>query len=250
MSRRQFIRQFGSLGACAAWTATAMASAREVTSRETLAERNTAVIAVGGIHRAVFEEAAPKLMPRPRFIAINTRQRTNPRLYVDRYLVVGEGSEAPATMDDAMQCARAAVGNIEDAIRGVELAFVIVGLGGAAGSGITPVLAEVLHRQGAMMFVQMVWPFEWEGDGRDRTANRAFSMLLPIADAMCVTFNDRWGDYAGGDALLSSVLAMAPRAFWAACRRALACPDAPTAAKFWPKIGEPQQYLVSAGVPE
>ena len=248
MDRRQFIRQFGNFGACAAWPAAAMASPREASLTETLAEGYTAVVAVGGIHRAVFEQPPPKLTPRPRFIAINTRQRTNPRLCVDRYLELGEGPEAPTTMDDAMQCARAAVGNIEEAVRGVEHAFVIVGLGGAAGSGITPVLADVLHRQGATVFVHMVWPFEWEGDGRDRNADRAFSLLLPTADALCMTSNDWWGAFAGGDAPLASVLAMAPRAFWAACCRALACPDTLTAAKFWPRMGEPRQYLVGAGV--
>lgn len=248
MDRRQFIRQFGNLGACAAWPAAAMASTREATSWETLAEANTAVIAVGGIHRAVFEEPPPKLMPRPRFIAINTRHRTNPRLWVDRYLELGEGPEAPATMDDAMQCARAAVGNIEEAVRGVELAFLIVGLGGVAGSGITPVLAEALRRQGALTFAHTVLPFEWEGARRAFNADRALRMLSPKMDVLCMTDNERWGEYAGDEVPLSSVLAMAPRAFWAACRRALACPDTLTAAKFWPRMGEPRQYLGGAGV--
>lgn len=249
MDRRQFVRQFGSLGVCAAWPSAAMAGPREASLIETPAEGNTAVIAVGGIQRAVFEQPPPKLMPRPRFIAINTRQRTKPRLYVDRYLELGEGPEAPATMDDAMQCARAAVGNIEETVRGVEFAFVMVGLGGAAGSGITPVLADVLRRQGAKTFVHAVYPFEWEGAGRAANADRAFDLLWPPAYSLHLTVNDWWAEWAGGEASLSSVLAMAPRAFWAACGRTLACPDAPTVAMDWRKIEEPRQYLVPTGAP-
>ena len=249
MDRRQFVRQFANLGVCAAWPSATRASTREVTSWETLAEGNTAVIAVGGIQRAVFEEPPPKLMPRPRFIAINTRQRTNPRLCVDRYLELGEGPEAPATMDGAMQCARAAVGDIEETVRGVKLAFVIAGLGGAAGSGITPVLADVLRRQGALTFAHAVVPFGWEGPRRARDADRALSMLLPKVNALIAVSNDRWADSAGDEASLSSVLAMAPRAFWAACRHTLACPDAPTVARDWATIVEPRRFLSPTGTP-
>ena len=249
MERRQFVRQLGGLGACAAWPAAAMARTREPSFAGTLTGRNTAVIAVGGIQRAVFGEPPPKLTPRPRFIAINTRQRTNYRLCVDRYLEVGEGPEAPATMDGAMQCARAAVGNIEEAVRGVELAFVIVGLGGAAGLGITPVLADVLRRQGALTFAHAVVPFGWEGPRRARDADRALSMLLPKVDALIAVSNDRWADSAGDEASLSSVLAMAPQAFWAACRHTLACPDAPPVARDWATIVEPRRILSPTGTP-
>lgn len=249
MDRRQFVRQFGGLGACAAWPAAAMAGPREAFLTETLAEWNTAVIAVGGIQRAVFEEPPPKLTPRPRFIAINTRQRTNYRLCVDRYLEVGEGPEAPATMDDAMQGARAAVRSIEDAVRGVELAFVIVGLGGAAGSGIAPVLAEVLRRQGALSVVHAVLPFEWEGARRACNADRALRMLSPKVDALIAVSNDRWAEQACDETPLSAVLAMAPQAFWAACGRTLACPDARAAVQDWRTIAEPLQFLFPTGAP-
>lgn len=249
MERRQFVRQLGGLGACAAWPAAAMARTREPSFAGTLTGRNTAVIAVGGIQRAVFGEPPPKLTPRPRFIAINTRQRTEPRLCVDRYLEVEEGHEAPATMDDAMQGARASVRSIEHAVRGVELAFVIVGLGGAAGSDIAPVLAEVLRRQGALTFAHAVLPFEWEGARRACNAVRALRMLLPKVDALIAVSNDLWAEQACDETLLSSVLAMAPRAFWAACGRTLACPDARAAVQDWRTIADPWQFLFPTGAP-
>jgi cell division protein FtsZ len=68
--------------------------------------------------------------------------------------------------------------------QGQDLVFLVAGLGGGAGSGITPVIARLAKEAGALVLVFVTLPFDCEGNRRRGVANEALQELREVADAV------------------------------------------------------------------
>lgn len=81
---------------------------------------------------------------------------------------------------------RAAALRNRDALRailaGTDVVFLVAGLGGGTGSGVTPIMARLAHEAGALTVAAVVTPFELEREARNRTADNAISYLKREAD--------------------------------------------------------------------
>ena len=80
---------------------------------------------------------------------------------------------------------------LQQALQGVDLVFIAVGMGGGTGTGAAPVVAEVAKESGALTVGIVTKPFSFEGRRRMRQAAEGISRLADHVDTLIVIPNDR-----------------------------------------------------------
>jgi cell division protein FtsZ len=86
-------------------------------------------------------------------------------------------------------------GVVRGLFEGVELAIVTVGLGGGAGTGLTPLVTAAAQEAGALVLCFATLPFAFEGARRTQVAQAALDELTGV-DALVVAPNRRLFDAA------------------------------------------------------
>ena len=85
---------------------------------------------------------------------------------------------------------------LSEALEGMDLVFVVAGLGGATGTGVAPVVAELARDQGALAVCVVTLPFDFEGRRRSDLAVRGVSACEAASDTVICISNDRLADHA------------------------------------------------------
>jgi cell division protein FtsZ len=110
--------------------------------------------------------------------------------------------------------ARKAAEEEKDAIRknleGVDLVFLLAGLGGGTGGGAVPVIARLARDAGALVFAFTPLPFSWE-KGRHAQAEECLADLRKHANAVVPLPNDSLLQVGGPDATALECFAEAGR---------------------------------------
>ncbi len=73
---------------------------------------------------------------------------------------------------------------LKAACEGAEVVFIVAGLGGGAGSGVSPVLARAARESGALVLAFVTMPFLCEGNRRQQQANQGLERLRSVADGV------------------------------------------------------------------
>jgi cell division protein FtsZ len=73
---------------------------------------------------------------------------------------------------------------LKTACEGADVVFVLAGLGGGAGSGISPVLARAAKEAGALVLGFVTLPFACEGNRRQQQAQSGLDQLKSVADGV------------------------------------------------------------------
>ena len=73
---------------------------------------------------------------------------------------------------------------LKTASEGADVVFVVAGLGGGAGSGISPVLARAARETGALVLAFVTLPFACEGNRRQQQAQQGLEQLKSVADGV------------------------------------------------------------------
>jgi cell division protein FtsZ len=73
---------------------------------------------------------------------------------------------------------------LKTACEGADVIFIVSGLGGGAGSGITPVLARAAKQTGALVLAFITLPFACEGNRRQQQAQQSLEQLKSVADGV------------------------------------------------------------------
>jgi cell division protein FtsZ len=73
---------------------------------------------------------------------------------------------------------------LKSACEGADVVFVLAGLGGGAGSGISPVLARAAKEAGALVLGFVTLPFACEGNRRQQQAQSGLDQLKAVADGV------------------------------------------------------------------
>ncbi len=73
---------------------------------------------------------------------------------------------------------------LKSACEGANVIFILAGLGGGAGSGISPVLAKAAREAGALVLAFVTLPFECEGNRREAQAQQSLEALRLVADGV------------------------------------------------------------------
>jgi len=87
--------------------------------------------------------------------------------------------------------AEADLAQLRSLCSGVDMVFLVAGLGGGTGSGAAPVLAQVAKEAGALVLGIVTLPFDWEGSRRQRQAQVGLQHLKEAADAVICVPNQK-----------------------------------------------------------
>lgn len=80
---------------------------------------------------------------------------------------------------------------LKSACEGANVVFVVAGLGGGAGSGISPVLARAAKESGALVLAFVTLPFLCEGNRRIQQAQQSLEQLKQVADGVICLPNQK-----------------------------------------------------------
>jgi len=177
-----------------------------------------ALVAVGGISRAILCDLIWSLPFINRTIAINTDADALLRVKADHKVLVGDGKKLPRQALAAQLLAQTHIPQIKEAVAGLDMALIAVGMGGAAGSGISPVVSQVLRQQNILTLGFTTSPFSFEGTRRHQNALSGIRELSVQADALLPVRNSELEQVVHENATLESVMMHAPLAFVQLCR--------------------------------
>ena len=94
-------------------------------------------------------------------------------------------------------------------LTGADMVVLVAGLGGGAGSGVTPIIARLAHNAGIFTVATTVMPFSYE-IVRCQTARTAIKYLRCEADLVMEIGNEDWSQ-GRGDMPVADVLASLDR---------------------------------------
>lgn len=128
-------------------------------------------------------------------IALNTDQAHLSHIRADKKVLIGKrtthGRGAGGRSEVGEYCAEEAREEIERLLRGTDMAFITVGLGGGTGTGAAPVVAEVAKELGCVVVSMATLPFSAEGGMRNQRARIGLDKLRRNSDSTIVLANDR-----------------------------------------------------------
>lgn len=78
---------------------------------------------------------------------------------------------------------------LKSLVAGADLVFLVAGLGGGTGSGVTPIMARLAREAGALTVATVITPFAFEGQ-RNQTARTALGYLKREADLVVEFSNE------------------------------------------------------------
>ena len=202
---------------------------RELEEIARRAEPRIAVLGVGGAGcNAV--DALKGILPRSIVrIAVNTDSQKLLKVDADRKILIGESLLGGRSTGRNRELGRKALLesslDVEEAISGADIVFVIAGMAGGTGGGATPEIARIAWKQRKLVVVMGILPFGAEGANARREAMEAVSETRKYANTVILSENDRLlervRDLPMEKALVASVeiLAMAVHAILEALSR-------------------------------
>jgi len=81
--------------------------------------------------------------------------------------------------------------HLKSLCQGADVVFLLAGLGGGAGTGISPVLARAAKEAGALVLAFVTLPFDCEGSRRQRLAQHGLAELKAAADGVICLPNQK-----------------------------------------------------------
>jgi cell division protein FtsZ len=146
------------------------------------------IIGVGGAGLAVLDELIRSGLAADGFAAVNTDAASlaataaPEKLQLETRLLRGLGSGGDP--DRGRTAAQENLPRLKSLCEGLDVIFIIAGLGGGAGTGISPVLARAARETGALVIGFVMTPFDCEGTRRQRLALQGLTELKAAADGL------------------------------------------------------------------
>ncbi|HSH09866.1 MAG TPA: cell division protein FtsZ, partial [Oceanipulchritudo sp.] len=124
---------------------------------------------------------------------------------------VTHGKSAGGSVDKGRLAAEADQDDLRRIVQGVDLVFILTGLGGGTGSGAAPVLAELAVAEGALVIAFTPMPFQREGTIRCERAKKALEQMRKYCHAVISLPNDLIFKQVDDSATLMEAFAMADK---------------------------------------
>ncbi|MBN1404605.1 MAG: cell division FtsZ family protein, partial [Opitutales bacterium] len=125
---------------------------------------------------------------------VNTDTKTLSASPIQEKLLIGRsltrGMSAGGEADIGRRAAEGDEELIAKLVNGVDLVFLLAGLGGGTGSGAAPVLAREAEKAGAVVLAFVTMPFTREGERRRQQADEALAELRESCHAVIALPND------------------------------------------------------------
>ncbi len=161
--------------------------------QESTSSVSVKIFGVGTAGINILEELAKAALPGVALAAVNTDSRSlatssaAEKISLEIKAVRG-GSGDPKRSRAA---AEENLPRLKQACEGVDVVFVITGLGGAAGTGIAPVLAQAARESGALVLAFVAMPFDCEGNRRLQHARQGLEQMKVAADGVICLSNQK-----------------------------------------------------------
>jgi cell division protein FtsZ len=165
---------------------------------ETASPRKTIpikVIGVGGAGLTVLDQLLRGGLAGVAFAAVNTDPASlaataaPEKLHLETRLLRGMGSGGDP--DRGRTAAQENLPRLKSLCEGMDVIFIIAGLGGGAGTGISPVLARAAKETGALVIGFVMTPFDCEGTRRQRLALQGLTEFQAAADGLICLPNQK-----------------------------------------------------------
>ena len=166
--------------------------------QQTIPESSVKIIGLGGAGANILDRATLDGLSGPEMTCVNTDLRTlsssvaSEKIHLGKNLTKGLG--AGGDPEIGARAAEEAELELRDALRGRQLVFLCVGLGGGTGSGAAPLIARIAREEGAFVVIFATMPFEFEGKRRREQADTALNELSVLSNAVVTFDNDRMGE--------------------------------------------------------
>ncbi len=128
-------------------------------------------------------------------IALNTdiqdlkKTRAHLKLQIGRKLTQGLGTGMnPLLGKKAALESKEEIANI---LKGSDMIFLVLGLGGGTGSGAVPIVSEIAKNLGALTIAVVTKPFSFEGAFRKKIAENSIRKLKEKVDSLVIIQNDK-----------------------------------------------------------
>jgi cell division protein FtsZ len=164
-------------------------NAQKTTGAETPVDRiSIKVFGVGGAGMSVMELLVKEGLPDACFVAVNTEPQSlaassaAEKVQLETTLLRGLGTGGDPDVGRAL--AEEHLPRLKSLCEGVDVIFILAGLGGGAGTGISPVLARVAKEAGALVLGFVTTPFACEGGRRQRLAHHGLAEFKAAADGV------------------------------------------------------------------
>jgi cell division protein FtsZ len=153
------------------------------------------VLGVGGAGCNAVNHLARESFAGVSFAVMNTDARALARSPVPAKLHIGAKSTRGLGSGGDPELGRAAAeeaaAQIRELCEGVDVVFVVAGLGGGTGTGGGPVVARIAKETGALVLAIVILPFDCEGSRRGRQAQLGLHELKGAADGVICLPNQR-----------------------------------------------------------
>ncbi|MDZ4255727.1 MAG: hypothetical protein U1A72_24430 [Sulfuritalea sp.] len=193
MDRRTFIQSLPCLGATTTLPAfefaggtrppTILEVATTPAKSESLSEPRIGVIAVGGAGGTILSELYGKLPYLSHSTAIDIDSGALQRVAANRKILIGGAMARPSDARATTKLANDARTQIANAVADLDIAFIVAGMGGIAGTSISPIVAEILRKNQVMTIAAAFTPVNSEGPHRHHIAVDGMLALGDIANA-------------------------------------------------------------------
>jgi cell division protein FtsZ len=158
------------------------------TARELNPARTIKIFGVGGAGVSLLEALNGGNFAGVSFVAINTdafslaSSSVTVKIHLETKLMRGLGTGGDPERGRAI--AEEQFSTLKTACEGADVIFILAGLGGGAGSGISPVLARAAKETGALVLAFVTLPFLCEGNRRQQQAKQSLDQLKSIVDGV------------------------------------------------------------------
>jgi cell division protein FtsZ len=146
------------------------------------------IIGVGGAGSAAVEHIAKSNFGDLPLAIVHTHARVLQQRTVENKVLIGinrtHGLGTGGDFEIAKVMAENELQALQQICGGMELVFLIAGLGGGTGTGLTPVLAKAAKESGALVIAMVTMPFDFEGPRRMKQAQNGLNTLRAVADAV------------------------------------------------------------------
>jgi cell division protein FtsZ len=150
--------------------------------------RTIKIIGVGGAGVSLLDTLDGGEFAGAGLVAINTdgpslaASAATVKIHLETKLLRGLGTGGDAERGQAI--AEEQFATLKTACAGADVILIIAGLGGGAGSGISPVLARAAKETGALVLAFVTLPFQCEGNRRQQQAKQSLELLKSVADGV------------------------------------------------------------------
>ena len=145
------------------------------------------IVAVGGAGRSLLSRLDVKYFARCGTIEIDTDAHgpQEPGSVSSHQIIrIGKAGEKPILPHEARALAMTHLYEIQTALQRFDLVFIVAGMGGATGTGVAPLVAEIAQHAGVFTISAPITPFAFEADWRLATAPHGVSALLQGSNAL------------------------------------------------------------------